>query len=167
MSEGLLFHAEIIPHRSLSPRALRALLRVICALCGTTALMFVWLGAWPVGGFTGLELLLAAFLFRLNARGVRGVEIITLSAAGLLVQRTDPSGARRELRLPPSWLRLELEERPGRAPALILSERARRIEVARDLGEEEKRDLAASLAQALDNLRNPRWDNPQLREDQA
>lgn len=163
MSEDLLFHAEIIPHRSLSPRSLRLLLRVICLMCGGTALMFVWLGAWPVGGFTGLELLLAAFLFRLNANGVRGVEIITLSHASLRVQRTETNGTRREISLPPAWLRLDLEERPGRAPALIMASRDRRVEVARDLGEDEKRDLAASLSQALDNLRNPRWDNPQLR----
>lgn len=162
MQDATLFEAVIVPHRSLSPRSLRRLLIVICGLCGTTAAMFVWLGAWPVGGFTGLELLLAAALFRLNARAVRGSEIVMLSEGGLRVTRTEPGGVRRELVMSPAWLRLSLEERPGRVPALILAARDRRVEIGRSLGEDEKRDLAQALEAALDRLRNPRFDNPQL-----
>jgi hypothetical protein len=37
-------------------------------------------------------------------------------------------------------------------------------EIARALGEAEKRDLAACLTRALHRTRNPVFDNPQLRE---
>ena len=66
--------------------------------------------------------------------------------------------------LQPAWLNLRLEDRPGRAPLLLATERKRRIELARDLGEDEKRSLAEALATALERVRNPVFDNPQLRE---
>ena len=164
MVQTPVFQAVIVPHRSLSPAALRRLLFVICTLCGVTSGAFVWLGAWPIGGFTGVELILAAVLFRLNARAVRGSELVMLSEAGLWVVRTDPQGVRRELTLSHAWLNMTLEERPGRVPALVLAARDVRVEIGRSLGEDEKRDLAQALGDALYQLRNPRYDNPQLRD---
>lgn len=164
MDDAPLFQAVIVPHRSLSRTGLRRLLIAICGLCGATAAMFAWLGAWPVGGFTGVELLLAAALFRLNARAAKGSELVMLDASSLRIIRTDPRGRRRELSLSPSWLNLSLEERPGRVPALMLTARKHRVEVGLSLGEDEKRDLAQALGAALHRLRNPRFDNPQLRE---
>jgi uncharacterized membrane protein len=159
-----LFEAVIVPHRSLSAAGLRLLLLAICGMCSASAGIFVWLGAWPVGGFTGIELLLAALLFRLNGRAVRGSELVLLTEAGLRVVRTDPDGTRRERTLSPAWLNLVMEERPGRVPGLVLVARDVRVEIGRSLGEAEKRDLADALGQALERLRSPRFDNPQLRE---
>ena len=45
-----LFEAVIVPHRSLSASGLRRLLVAICLMCSASAGVFVWLGAWPVGG---------------------------------------------------------------------------------------------------------------------
>ncbi|OJY64383.1 MAG: hypothetical protein BGP12_15305 [Rhodospirillales bacterium 70-18] len=161
-----LFEALIVPHRSLSARALRLLLVAICGLSGGTGALFVWLGAWPVGGFTGVELLLAAWLFRLNARAARATELLLLSPTGLRVVRTAPDGRRHEVVLKPGWLNVALQERPGRVPALLLVSHGVREEVGATLGEAEKRDLAEALRQALDRWRNPVFDNPQLREPQ-
>lgn len=158
------FEAVIVPHRSLSPRALRRLLGAICLMCGINASIFIALGAWPVGGFTGIELLLAAFLLRLNARSARASEVVLLSGSGLRVLRTDPKGVRTDLTLPPAWLSVELSEKPGRVSRLWLVARQTREEIAATLGEDEKRDLAAALAGALHRFQNPVFDNPQLRE---
>jgi uncharacterized membrane protein len=163
MEGKLLFRAELVPHRSLSARGLNLLLLAVCILCGLNAATFVLLGAWPVAGFTGIELVLAALLFRLNARAAKSTEIISLSYGDLTVLRIAPDGTRRQARMQPAWLLLSLEERPGRAPLLVARERQRQIELGRDLGEEEKRSLAAALAGALQRLRNPVFDNPQLR----
>jgi uncharacterized membrane protein len=42
--------------------------------------------------------------------------------------------------------------------------RGRSYEIARQLGEDPKRDLAAALTRALHSWRNPVFDNPQLRD---
>ena len=47
--------------------------------------------------------------------------------------------------------------------AAVLTARDIRVEIARSLGEDEKRDLADALGEALHRWRNPRFDNPQLR----
>ena len=159
------FEAVIVPHRSLSPRGLRILLGAIMALCCGTSTVFWLLGAWPVVGFSGVEILLAVTLLRLNAQARKESELVRLSARGLHVIRTDAKGRGTEVTLPPAWLRLSLEEIPGRVPRLVLGARGAWTEIASSLGELEKRDLAAALQQALHRWNNPVFDNPQLRVD--
>ncbi len=163
-AESLIFEAVIVPHRSLSRRGLWRLLAAIAALCALNATVAIHIGAWPVGGFTGVELLLAAVLFRLNATSARASELLLLTSERLRIIRTDPKGRREERVLPPHWLTVSLEERPGRVPGLWLGTRGEREEVGNCLGEEAKRDLARALREALDRWRNPRFDNPQLQE---
>lgn len=151
------FRAVIIPRRSLSQPAMLVLLAAICLLCVGSATLWVIVGAWPVGGFTGLELLLAAWLFRLHIRAGRASELVLLTESSLRVIRTSPTGRRQELNLEPSWLQVRLIERPGRTPALRVEGGRQGIEIARELGDVEKRDLAAVLDRALHDWRNPRF----------
>lgn len=157
------FEAVIIPHRSLSRVGLQWLVGFICVLSTIISVGLWFLGAWPVIGFNGAEIALAVVLLRRNARASRASELLLLSDEGLRVVRTDMGGHRVERNLKPTWLRAILEERPGRTPALWLSDRGSRMEIGAELGEAEKRDLAAALASALHRHRNPRFDNPQLR----
>lgn len=157
---AILFQAVITPHRSLSAKGLRTLLVAICVVCCVNAGLFIRIGAWPVGGFTGVELLLAAFLFRLNARSARATELVMLTESALRIVRTGVDGKRVERSLPPAWLVARLVERPGRVPALLLTTHGRDVEIAAALGETEKRDLQAALAQALHRFRNPVFENP-------
>jgi uncharacterized membrane protein len=162
--DAVRFEAVIVPHRSLSPAGMRW---VMAGLLGLSALIStgLWfLGAWPVIGFPGFGALLALWLVRRNAAQARAREFLVLSARELVVLRYDGAKWRDASRFEPYWLRARLEERPGRTPALVLRDRARLMEIATALGEEEKRDLAASLQAALERLRNPVFDNPQLRE---
>jgi len=160
---GTAFEAVIIPHRSLTRAGLRWLVGFICLLSTMISLGLWYIGAWPVIGFNGAEIALALVLLRRNARAARASEMLLLSDEGLRVVRTDMAGRRVERRLQSAWLRAELQERAGRVPALWLSDRGGRMEVGAELGEAEKRDLAAALAAALHRHRNPRFDNPQLR----
>jgi len=153
-----------VPHRSLSRRGLGILLGAIALICCLNAAAFIYVGAWPVGGFTGAELVLAALLLRLNAVSARSSEELLLTPEALKIVRTDPKGRRVEQALAPAWLTVMLEDRPGRVPGLWLSLRERRVEIGRSLGEAEKRDLAEALREALHRWRNPRFDNPQLAE---
>lgn len=154
------FHAVITPRRSLSQPAMLVLLAAICVLCVGSATLWAIVGAWPVGGFTGLELMLAAWLFRLHIRAGRARELVLLTENRFRVIRTSPTGRRQELTLEPSWLHVRLRERPGRTPALLVEGGRQSVEIARELGDAEKRDLAQALDQALYRWRNPRFDRP-------
>ena len=158
------FEAVIVPHRSLSRRGFWWLAASLCTLSGGVSLGLWLAGAWPVIGFTGLEAVLAIVLLRWNAGRRQGSETLLLTDAGLEVVRTDRTGGQQRWLLGGGWLQATLEERPGRAPALLLRDGGVRLEVAAALGEAEKRDLAASLRTALARQRSPVFDNPQLRD---
>ena len=147
------FEAVIVPHRSLSAAGLRILLGVVLAACVISSTVFTLAGAWPIGLFAGLELLLAAVLFRLHIRAARASELLMLTHDGLSIIR----------HLAADWMTVRLDERPGRVPALMLLGHNQSEEVGRVLGEDAKRALAQALAAALHRRRNPRFDNPQLR----
>ncbi|MBV9249847.1 MAG: DUF2244 domain-containing protein [Acetobacteraceae bacterium] len=160
----LLFEAVIVPHRSLSPRGVRNLLIFIAVASSLIALRFWIVGAWPVMAFSILEVGIVMWLLRLNARGSRASEIVLLSDSALCVIRTDVKGGRKEKTLDPAWLRIELQEAPGRVPRLLLVSAREREEVGASLGEEKKRELASRLREAIYLAQNPRFDNVQLRD---
>ena len=161
----LVFEATIRPHRSLTRRAARRIVGGLFAAAGLSALVFFLLGAWPVTGFCGGELVLAATLLLLHARSARASELVLLGERNLRVIRTDPRGRRAVCEMPSAWLAVRLEERAGTVPRLLVGVRDRQVEIGRMLGETAKRDLAASLAEAVESMRRPRFDNPQLREE--
>jgi uncharacterized membrane protein len=160
------FEAEIVPHRSLSARGQRRVLTVLAGLLLAGTTVFAVAGAWPVGGFAGLELLAAILFFRWHGRRARARETVLLSPGMLRIIRTDGGGRRRERRFPPAWLSARMEERPGQAARLLLSGRGVSEEIGADLGETERRDLGAALDAALHRLRHPVFDNAVLRGEQ-
>jgi uncharacterized membrane protein len=160
----VLFEAMIVPHRSLSPRGLRTLIAVIAASSALTTLRFLLLHAWPVVAFSVVEVVFAILLLRLNARRVRQSELVLLTESDLRLIRTDASGRKQSENLPHNWLNVVLEDVPSRVPRLLLVARELRREIGATLGEAEKRDLALALNEALYQLRNPIFDNPQLRD---
>jgi len=161
--ETLFFEAVVKPHRSLSRRAMLMVIGGMLAGSLTVTSLMYFLGAWLVIGFNGADIVLAMVMLWLNMRAARARETITLSGSALAVHRTDVSGRRESFSLEPYWLNITLAERAGTVPKLLLSTRGRHYEVARQLGEAQKRDLAAALARALARLRSPVFDNPQLR----
>ncbi len=162
--DDLLFEALIVPNRSLTRRGWAWLVLGLLGAVGLTALRFSLIGAWPVAIFAVLEVGLFLLLFWIHARSTRQMELLLLSPGALKVIRIAPDGTRQEQELQPGWLNVVLQERAGRVPALMLSSHGRQAEIARALGENEKRELASALDDALHNLRNPHFDNPQLRE---
>jgi uncharacterized membrane protein len=160
--EPCYFEAVIVPHRSLSARGLKILVGAIIGLSVCTTSMFWWLGAWPIAGFNGVEITAALLLLRHNVRAARATEVLLLSPGALRIVRTAADGTRTERELPPAWLQVNLQERPGRVPGLFLASHGILEEVGASLGEPQKLDLAAALKDALHGWRNPRFDNPQL-----
>jgi uncharacterized membrane protein len=160
----ILFEAEIPPYRSLSRRGITIVVSVLAVLSLAVTTVAWLIGAWPVAGFSGLEIGAVLVMLRWNARGAESLEILVLTEDSLSIHRADRRGRPSRITLPSAWLNAVLEEPPGQVPSLLLVNRRSRVEVAKGLGEVEKRDLAAALKAALHRLRSPTFDNPQLRE---
>jgi uncharacterized membrane protein len=163
MGNAVLFTAEIRPHRSLGRRGILLLMGGLAGASLLLGIIVALMGALPVIGFCGAEAILAILLLRLNVQRARAREFLELSAERLRIIRTDWRGHVSIRDLTPFWLRTELEERPGRMPALYLRARGISVEIGAWLIEHEKRDLAAALDKSLGSLRNPEFDNAQLR----
>ena len=161
-SDPLLFEAVLQPHRSLSPRGIGLVLGFLGIVSLGVTTLFWFLGAWPIAGFNGGEMLIAAALLRAHARSRRAREVLLLTGSSMRVLYFDQDGAKTERSLPGGWLNVVLEERQGRVPGLFLSSHGRMVEVARMLGEDQKRDLAETLKDVLHRMRNPVFENPQL-----
>jgi len=164
-SQAPVFEAVIVPHRSLKRKGVAVVVGVISALTASVALRFWLLGAWPVVAFSLVEAPLIFVLLAVNVRRARASERIMLNTEEFRVIRIDPAGRRKQDSLPSAWLRIDLNDAQG-VPHVMLSSRGRGCEVGSFLHQPEKLSLFRALRDALHRLKNPRFDNPQLRDGQ-
>jgi uncharacterized membrane protein len=151
-AEPLLLDLVLRPHRSLTPRGFHALMAVLIAFGVISGVMFLLLGAWPVLGFLGLDLLLVYLAFRVSYAGGRVYERIRLSPEALVVDRVDRWGRQRRFELPPQWLRVEVDAGASR---LRLASRGSSIDIAAFLPSDELDDVAEIIRAAIARLRDP------------
>jgi uncharacterized membrane protein len=157
------FEALIVPHRSLTRKGVVAVVAGLMVLSAAVAVRFLLLGAWPVAAFSLLEVPLAGLLLAINLRDARASELIMLDAKDLTVIRTDPAGRRKRVSLLAAWLRVDLDAGRG-TPRVMLRSHGLGCEVGAFLHEPDKLSLFDALTDAVDRVRNPRFDNPQLRD---
>ena len=149
----LLFDAVLTPHRSLPRAGLVALLGAFVLLSFAIGLFFFMMGAWPVVGFCGLEIVVLCGAFGLSYRSGRLRETLQLTAERLTVRRFQPSGAVREWRFQPFWLRVEVDHPAEFGGRLTLTSHGRRLTIGSFLTAPERFDLARALRAALARLR--------------
>ena len=154
-----LMNVRLTPHRSLTARNVR-LVMVLFSLVGlVSSIPFVLMGAWPVAGFMGLDVLLLYLAFQANFRAARAYEHVVVTPLELLLAKVSARGLRREFRFHPAWVRLNKEEHEEFGiQRLSLRSRGASVEVAGFLGPDAKATFAAGLTQALrEARRGPRY----------
>lgn len=162
-AQSPVFEALIVPHRSLSCGGMIAVGALLMVMSSAVALCFWLLGAWPVVAFCLLEPPLFLSLLRVNLRNARASELIMLNAQEITIIQTDSAGSRRQMSLPSAWLRIDLDAARG-ASRVVLSSDGRGCEVGAFLHEPDRMSLFEALRDALHGIRNPCFDNPQLRD---
>ena len=148
------FDAELLPHRSLSPRGFRILMLVVIAANLAVGGVFFFSGAWPVFGFMGLDVGLLYFFFRLNYRNAQLIEKLRLTDEFLEVRRRFPNGEELRWTFEPYWLRVEIADPPQHDSKLLLIGRRRRLAIGSFLTPDERADVARALRQALQRQRH-------------
>ena len=152
--EEPLFDVRLNPHRSLGPRGFRVFMLVCFACTAFASLPFYLMGAWPVVGFMGLDVLALYLAFRVNFRAAHAYEELHLTSLELLFARVSKHGARREWRFNPSWVRFErVEHEEFGTQRLALVSGGRSLEVGAFLGPDQKAELATQFTRALARAR--------------
>jgi uncharacterized membrane protein len=148
--EPTIFSAVITPHRSLSSTGFLVFMLCIGGLSFISGIMFLLIGAWPVFGFLGLDVLLIYWAFRANFRAARAYEEVTVTASELTVRKVNQRGGVREWTLNPVWVKLDriVHEEFG-IERLFLVSHGRRLSIAAFLGPDEKASFAGALSSAL------------------
>jgi len=147
--DGILFDAMLVPHRSLPRWGFAVLIGSLALALGSVGLAFWSLGAWPVAGFCGLEVLLVWGAFELNYRSGRTVETVRLDNRVLRIDRHTPSGRRLYWTFEPGWVRVGIETRRNESTELVVTSHGRRLLIGAFLTDEERSELASAINDAL------------------
>src|SRR3954462_3217035 len=91
-AQPALFSALLTPHRSLSRTGFLVLMGFVCAVSFAAGLVFLLMGAWPVFGFFGLDVLVIWWAFRINFRDAKASEEISVTHFELRVRRVSHRG---------------------------------------------------------------------------
>jgi len=150
---GIVFDAILTPHRSLSKRGFCVLMTAVCAVSFVAGLGFFLMGAWPVVGFMGLDVLLIYGAFKLNFRSARMYETVTLTRDDLTVRRISPRGDAQTWRFQPAWLQVRIDDPPAHDSQLTLRSHGRSLAIGSFLTAQERGELAKALDGALAKAR--------------
>ena len=156
-----LFSALLTPHRSLNRTGFLVLMAFLSVVSFAAGLAFLLMGAWPVFGFFGLDVLVVYWAFRINFRHAKATEEISVTPSELRVRRVSHRGHVVEWVLNPLWVRLDQKTHAEFGiEKLYLVSRGRRVSVASFLGADEKASFAKALTAALQAAKRGPTYNP-------
>jgi uncharacterized membrane protein len=145
------WQATLTPHRSLTREGFYVVMGLVILVNLVVAGMFVALGAWPIAGFAGLDVLLVWWAFKVNFADARKLERISITEHEVVLDRLSEKHPPEQQRFVRRWVRVELEEDREREliGSLLLISGRTRIAVGEFLAPEERRTLASALKSAL------------------
>ena len=160
-AEPKLFTALLTPHRSLSRTGFLALMLFVGGVSFVAGVAFLMMGAWPVFGFLGLDVLAIWWAFRVNYRRGEDTEEIIVTPTELRVRRVSHRGQVAEWVLNPLWVQLDqVTHAEFGIEQLFLVSRGRRVSIARFLGPDEKASFVKALMAALQAAKRGPTYNP-------
>ena len=153
-AEPTLFSAIITPHRSLSGTGFLAVMALVGGFSFIGGMFFFLLGAWPVIGFLGLDVVLIYWAFRANYRAAAAFEEVTVTPSELRLRRVSHRGEVAEWTLNPLWTKLDREAHADFGLLrLFLVSRGRRLSIANFLAPKERESFAEALSAALNEAK--------------
>ncbi len=141
----------LTPHRSLNGPAFKILFIWVIALNLLIAAFFYRLGAWPVFGFLGLDVVVLWWAFKANNKAAQYSERIVIAGDEVTLLRQTRDDQPIKTNFNRRWLHIILEYDATREVVgrLLLVSSGKATEIASFLGAEERQSLAAELKRAL------------------
>jgi uncharacterized membrane protein len=146
-----IFSLTITPHRSLTPAGFAVLLGIVAFFNLTGGVVFWYVGAWPVVGFMGLDVVLIWVALRWSYRQALRYENLTVTGFELQLSRYADNRLLERLSFPRGFVHIYLEHDSARdlTGRLFLRSKGRTYEVGSFLGAQERLALAEALSKAL------------------
>jgi uncharacterized membrane protein len=86
-SNSKAWQATLTPHRSLTRQGFLAVMVLVVIVNLVVGGLFMAVGAWPVAGFAGLDILIIWWAFRANFADARQMERISITEHELVLDR--------------------------------------------------------------------------------
>lgn len=155
-AEAPAFRAVLVPHRSLPPKGFLILMAAISGVSFVAGMVFYAMGAWPVMGFFGLDVAIIYVAFQINYRAGRAHEVVEITQGALTITHTKASGRSAAFTCNPYWARVNLRTWPDGRTDLRIVSHGEAHSFGQFLNDEEKRDFAEALRDALADNRAAR-----------
>ncbi len=143
------FQVVLYPNRSLGDKGFALLMGLIVLVSALVGAGFALVGAWPVTGFLGLDVLLLYLAFRWNFRDASRADFIRLDESGLSVRRIMPRGEAKEWHFDTAWVQVVIEKK-----RLLLRSHGKALVIGPYLTSAERSSLADALHTAIQASRN-------------
>ena len=145
-----LFSALLTPHRSLNRTGFLLVMAFVSVASFAAGIACLMIGAWPVLGFLGLDVLAVYLAFKINFRRAKAYEEILVTPSELRLRRVSHRGHVMEWAFNPLWVQLDqvVHEEFG-IEKLYLVSKGRHVALASFLGPDEKASFAKALMIAL------------------
>ena len=148
--------AVLTPNNSLSDRAFMVIMAGIAGVSFLTGLMFLAVGAVPVIGFFGLDVLVFYLAFRWHRKRNREETRVVITADEVRLHHRDGKGREKEAGFPAAFARVELDEPVGPTSWLRIEHGQIAYVIGRFLTPKERKSLAAAIRTALKRARSER-----------
>lgn len=144
------FRALLVPHRSLGKLGFIILIGALVFSWVVTGAVFLSLGAWPVFGFFGLDVLALYIAFHMNYRAARAREEVSVSRTSLEIRKTAPSGKSVAYQFNPFWARFSVSRHDEIGiTGMAVEARGQSVPIGGFLNPDAKENFAAAFARAL------------------
>ena len=145
-----IFRALLTPYRSLGRTGFIVLMSVLGVIWLGTGLFFLSIGAWPVFGFFGLDMLAIYIAFRLNYRAARAREEVTVSRLALDIVKVEPSGRSEKHSFNTFWARFRVarHEEIG-ITGMAVEGQGRQVSLGSFLNPDDRESFATAFSRAL------------------
>lgn len=144
------FQALLTPYRSLSGRGFAILMGSLLLIWLSVGALFLKIGAWPIFGFFGLDVLAIYIAFRLNYRAARVREEVRLSRTSLDIRKVPPSGRAVEHHFNPFWTRFRISRHDEiDITDMAVEMRGESVSIGSFLNPDDRESFATAFGRAL------------------
>lgn len=145
-----IFEALLLPYRSLGRKGFFILMAVLILCWLALASLFFSIGAWPIIGFFGLDVVLIYLAFRMNYRAARAREEISISRATLNIRQIAASGQIKAYSFQPFSTHFSVDRKPDIGIiAMNIESRDRQVAVGSFLNPDDRENFATAFSRAL------------------
>ncbi len=151
---GTILNIELKPNRSLTRSTFYLIIVLLLLISISVGTFFYTIGAWPVIGFFGLDILLFTFIFYFHNKSLKISERIILTKKEMVIEKVKPFRKNLIVKFaPPNWINITLKKSIYNKTRLIIHSHGSAIFVGDFLTKVEKIKLANSLRDEINKFK--------------